>query len=211
MSEATRRQVDERTVLLDDPFWGTGDSLEFFEKHSGTALPAEAQRVPTPDSKGRHERGVLLRAGPIRLQNGPDLFNHDAYTVLIDFSKEQERDAGYLVSFDGSFSLFVGRNSLQASLSTDLGDKRLSSGEINLETGRWYGLALVFSGATGRADLYLDARRLCAAADLKGARQAANFFADLFIGNPKGESFSGRIDNFEFFGQALSPGQIVGI
>lgn len=186
---------------------------------SGTANPASsiAQAAPAflqPTSAGVErqgpERGVLLGGRFIKLEQGPDLFGNTAYSVIMDFCKDREDDVGDLVTFDYSFSISVLRNTLTALVRTDRGERKLSSGDLWLAAKTWYQVALVFSGAAGRADLLLDGHSLAAVGGLRGATQIGNVFAELYIGSPKGKGFTGRIDNFRFLDGAVAERELGG-
>lgn len=173
------------------------DTIEFHS--SQEPLPEVAQTAP-----GRQPptQGFRLDDGAIRLEHGEDLFGHTAFTLLIDFCREQEEDEGHLVSFDGSFSLAVEGGVLVGTVSTNRGS-RVVRGALPAELGQWHRAALVFCGRSGRAELYLDGRRLSGVSDLAGAEQAGNFFADLCIGHRHGQNFPGLLDNFRFLDQPL--------
>lgn len=148
-------------------------------------------------------RGFTLRGQPIILENGKDLFGNGAYTVTIEFCKTRPNDRGVLVNFDGSFRLAVEQASVEASLGTTLGERRLKADGFNFAVGEWHRIALTFSGQAGRSDLYLDARRVASSTNLAGASQAGNFFAELTIGCAAEPSFTGRLDDFRFLDAAL--------
>lgn len=180
------------------------DTIHFVEEQF---MLNEKQRIrparPAP------QRGVRLSEAAVTIESGSDLFNHAAFTLMIDFCREDDADAGYLVTFDGSFTLAIREAGIAATVVTSRGERTLRAEGLRLKTGRWHRLALTFSGEAGRAELFLDGAVVAAADDLAGARQAGNFFAELVLGDPKGRSFTGLADNFRFLGSALEPRQLV--
>lgn len=181
----------------DVPWASDVDTIEFLE--------LDAASVKASAEKGEADtRGFRLKGEPIQLEGGADLYNHTAYTVVIDFSRKTNDDTGYLVCFDGSFTLWIGGGAINASVVTDVGERKLRADGVDLVARSWHRLALTFASESGKADLYLDGRLIASTADLKGAVQVGNYFADLFIGSPKGDSFTGRLDNFRFLDRALS-------
>ena len=176
--------------------------FEAYNNQDDAGLP-ELLLTELSPVQGTRTRGASLAGRCIKLKQGPDLFGNSAFTVLIDFRKDREDDEGWLVCFDGSFEIFVSRRGLQASVWTDRGERTLRSAGLRLAVNRWYRLGLTFSGRTGAVELSLDGESVCAAGDLKDGRQVGNLFADLCIGSPRGESFTGRIDSFKFLDAAL--------
>ena len=189
-----------QTTELVFPF---SDTIEFVAAGAATAQELRGPVRPAPAQDRVPTRGLCLRGRSITLQHGPDLFQHRAYSVLIDYCKDEDTDRGVLFTFDDSFEAIVGKRSISVWLGTDRGERTLVSRESGLAAKEWHRLALIFSGSNGRAALYINGAQVAAVDDLHGARQRGNFFASPFIGCPHGRSFTGRIDNFQFFDGAL--------
>lgn len=193
-----------------------------FQKAMRAASPASALPNDTieftlddehrVDQEGEEpSRGFRLKRGPIRLESGEDLFSNSAYTVTIAFCRRAADDDGVLFSFDGSFVLKLEGNVIEASISTSMGERRLKVGGLNIAPGDWHRVALTFSGEDGRADLYLDGRRIASSADLSGATQAGNFFADLMIGSASERCFPGLLEDFRFLDAALGRDELAAL
>ena len=198
MFQKAERRGSRPAAHLVDSIAGT-DTIEFADQAGMLTLSA-GHRVERPDP----DRGFRLTDGPVALESGDDLFGHAAFTVSIDFCKEEADDRGALVSFDGSFSLALKGERLEATVTTTTGSRTLQAAVPELKPGRWHRATLLFDGAKGSAELYLDARKIASADDLKGAEQAGNFFAELLIGGPRDTSFNGLLDNFRMLDAAVA-------
>lgn len=187
-------------LRLDDPVTGT-DTIEFADSAAMLTLsPGHRVSRPAP------ERGVRLSDGPRVLESGEDLFGHTAFTISIDFCREEPDDCGALISFDGSFSLALTEEELEGTVVTTRGSRTLRAALADVRPGRWHRATLTFDGATGRVSLFLDERQVASAVGLEGGEQSGNFFAELMIGGPNDASFTGLVDNFRMLDAAVNGG-----
>jgi Ca2+-binding RTX toxin-like protein len=93
---------------------------------------------------------------------------------------------------------------------TDQGTSWLKPTKIGIADSDWHRLTLTFSGDDGAAILYLDGDEVARLSGLEGAMQTGNASHDLHLGNlfkPE-SSFTGLIDNLQFWNGAMSAGQI---
>jgi hypothetical protein len=93
---------------------------------------------------------------------------------------------------------------------TDQGTSWLKPTGVGINDSDWHRLALTFSGDDGAAILYLDGVEVARLSGLEGAVQTGNASHDLHLGNlfkPE-SSFTGLIDNLQFWNGAMSAGQV---
>jgi Ca2+-binding RTX toxin-like protein len=120
-----------------------------------------------------------------------------------------EGAGGTLVYFSSSFVVTLAADGLHVELGTDQGTTRFKAG-VTLNDSDWHRLALTFSGDDGAAILYLDGVEVARVSGLDGAIQAGSIYHDLHLGHAfePAKSFTGLIDNLQFWNGAMSAGQV---
>jgi parallel beta-helix repeat protein len=149
---------------------------------------------------------IRLNGDILKYDQSPDFLNNSEYTVLIDFKQDagHEVDGGRLISFSGSFVVFVDDDQINVEIATDKGSIWLKAKDPGIEDASWHSLALTFSGSEGDAKLYLDGHEVSHADGFVGATQIGLTGQPIYLGDPWGTGFSGLVDNFAFIKGAMS-------
>jgi parallel beta-helix repeat protein len=158
------------------------------------------------------DNAVRLNQGKVTYARSDDLINNAEYTLQVDFKKDagSEGAGGTLVYFSSSFVVNIAADGLNVMVGTDQGNTWLKPTGVGINDSDWHRLALTFSGDDGAAILYLDGVEMARLSGLEGAIQDGSIYHDLHLGNPfnPDSSFTGLIDNLQFWNGAMSAGQI---
>jgi hypothetical protein len=168
------------------------------------------------DNTGNHAASALvtsvngsaidLNGGTVKYDANADFFNNSEYTVLVDFKKDagEELKGGKLVYFNSSYVVTLGADSITVQLGSSAGSKVIRVDHVGIADTAWHHLGLTFSGTEGVAKLYLDGKQVGSVDGLKDAIQLGSASADLYLGGPFGNGFTGSVDNLHIIGEALS-------
>ncbi len=189
-----------KIVVVDSPFALKSD---FDNGGKDTSDIFNAVTLDPAVSFEAHGEGQALRlnGGSVAYEGSSDMFGNNAYTVFVDFKKDDGElaDSGRLVNLTGSFSISVSGNDLVAAVTTDKDTYWLKAKDLPIVDSDWHSVALTFDGDAGKAVLYLDGVAVTSADNMLGSLQGAmNNQPSLYLGNPRGGSFDGLIDNFAF-------------
>jgi parallel beta-helix repeat protein len=158
------------------------------------------------------DNAVRLNQGQVTYARSADLINNSEYTLQVDFKKDagNEGSGGTLVYFSSSFIVSIAADGLHVEVGTDQGTSWLKPASIGIGDSDWHRLALTFSGDDGAAILYLDGVEVARLSGLDGAIQDGSIYHDLHLGHPfePAKSFTGLIDNLQFWNGAMSAGQV---
>jgi PKD domain/Right handed beta helix region/Concanavalin A-like lectin/glucanases superfamily len=168
------------------------------------------------DNTGNHAAATLvtsgngsaidLNGGTLKYDANADFFNNSEYTVLVDFKKDlgEELKGGKLVYFNSSYVVTLGADSISVQLGSTAGSKVIRIDHVGIANTDWHHLGLTFSGSEGVAKLFLDGKQIGSVDGLNDAIQVGSSSADLYLGGPFGNGFTGSVDNLHVIGEALS-------
>ena len=157
------------------------------------------------------DKAVRLNSDHIAYHVNSELLNNSQFTVTADFKKDVglETIGGKLIYFADSFIIGVDADSVYAALLTDQGTQWITANHVGIQNSDWHRVALTFSGHDGAAILYVDGTEVAHLNGLDGAIQIGSVTQNFNLGDPNGSgSFSGLIDNVEFWKGAMSPDQL---
>jgi hypothetical protein len=159
---------------------------------------------------GAWGKAVRLPGGSeaVTIGRSGELIGHDGYTVLLDYRKAEGTAAGHLVMFGYSFNIGLKSSEITAEVMTDVKSGWIRFSDPSIATTAWRQVALTFSGAEGRATLYLDGAPVGTLEGLSDAVQTGNPSQDIRLGSPWGGGMAGDIDNFTFLRGALSAEEV---
>ncbi len=150
----------------------------------------------------------LEKNGRVRYETGEEFYDNTAFTVLIDYRKDNVSDKGKLLSFFGSTVLSVNDHQISGTVWTDKGTVRLTESYLPVANTDWHKVALTFDGEKGEIRLYFDGELVASRDALKGAIQEGITSQDFYVGSPLGDSMPGVLDNAAFLRGALTGEEI---
>ena len=161
----------------------------------------KAQVVTLADGK----KVLDLNGGYVSIKTDSEFLNNSKYTFVADFKKDAgaEGKMGRLAYFGGSLVVTVTADGVEAIVSTTKGLKVIKADGLGIKDLDWHRVGVTFSGETGFAKLYLDGKEVGSIGGLEGAFQQGYKAAAFNIGGLYGLSFDGKIDNVNFYGEAL--------
>ncbi len=197
-----------KTVTVESPITMLLD-FDQLETAASASMMAAASTGATYED---HDDGQAIRLNgtTVKYATTSEFFNNEAYTLLVDYKKDEgnETSSGRILNFSKSFVVNVEGSGLAVSVVTDQGSAWIRTGDIGLDDAEWHNIALTFSGETGAAILYVDGTEVGRIEGWVGATQVGLSGQSIYLGNPWGESFSGLIDNLAFIKGAFTAEQI---
>lgn len=149
--------------------------------------------------------------GSVRYETTEEFYDNTAFTVMIDYRKDDVNDRGKLISFFGSTVLDVNDHQVSGSVITDKGTVRLTESFLPVANTEWHKVALTFDGERGEIKLYFDGELVASQKALQGAIQEGISSQDFYVGSPLGDSLSGLFDNAVFLRGALTEEEVIAI
>ena len=160
---------------------------------------------------GHSGQGVSLREGGyVAAPGSPDLRNNPEFSISLAVKKDANdiEGGGRVLTYSGTAVVDITADGISLRAKTSTGDEiSLRQSQAGLGDSDWHQITYTFSSETGTAVLYVDGAEVDRETGLTGVQHTTGGHA-LSIGNPRGGSFDGVVDNVVFLRGALTEDEV---
>lgn len=202
--------VMEKTVVVKTPVGLDVDFENGAMDMSDILNPLVSENMVSYDASAMGVSAHLQdQSSTIRFKHSEELVNNPEFTISLDFKKDagEEAAGGDVIHFSGTAVVSLGADSISLRGKTDQGEAvNLSASGIGIKDANWHKITYSFSQDTGTATLYVDGTAVDSVSGLSGG-QFTTAGHDFYVGSPFNPSFTGMVDNVEFYRGAVDASQ----